>query len=113
MEQRNRDFATEDHRRNSNIDYSLYKAISGIFDAPPPTNRNRCGQFIEEISIPQQLASYEIDFASIAGVLRPDQHTVNAISGNIGIAQSNALAYRYYIYLDLARKPRVPPIIVR
>ena len=109
---RNRDFITDDIRKNPIIDYSHCKMLLELFDSFPPINRNRGGgQPIEEISIPQQLAQYKIDFSAISGILRPDQNMVNAISEQISIAQSNALAYRPYIFLDLTRRPWVPPII--
>ena len=83
-----------------------------LFDSPPPINRNRGRwKFVGEISTPQQLAAYKIDLSSISGILRPGQNMVNAVSEQISIAQSNALAYRPYIFLDLARKPWAPPII--
>ena len=109
---RNRDFATDDLRKNAATDYPHYKMLLGMFDSFPPANRNRGGaNLIEEISIPHKLQNYRIDFSQIGGVIRPDQNTVNAIGEQLSIADSNAIAYRPYIYLDLTRKPWVPPII--
>ena len=60
---RNRDFATDDLRRNLDIDYAHYKMLLGLFDPFPPLLRNRCyAGFIEEIPIPRNLSSYKIDF---------------------------------------------------
>ena len=59
---RNRDFATDDLRRNLDIDYAHYRMLLGLFDSFPPLNRNRGGAcFADENSIPQILSSYEID----------------------------------------------------
>ena len=112
---RDRDFVTDDLRRNQDIDYAHNKMLLRIFDSFPPAGRNRGeANFIEETSIPRNLLKYKIDFPTINGVTPPpDQNTAYAISEQLPIASPNALAFRPNICLDLTRKPWVPPIIER
>ena len=67
---RDRDFVTDDLRRNQDINYAHYKMLLGISDSFPPASRNRGGaNFLEEISIRQNLLKYKIDFRRLTALL--------------------------------------------